>query len=72
MSGPNHWLSQIWAVLRGNAIKVTGYSVNAKVAVDHLADYHPEAAAWWREQTPKLLDGKRYFVFEADACEREP
>ncbi|QNA85105.1 hypothetical protein G4G27_14700 [Sphingomonas sp. So64.6b] len=50
---------------------MTGYLVNAKTAVDCLNEAHPEAAAWWREHTPRFLNGKRFFVFDADACELE-
>jgi hypothetical protein len=72
ISGPKSSLSQLWAVLTGKTFKVAGYAVNAKVAVACLADVHPEAAAWWQEHTPTLLTGRRYFVFDADACEPEP
>ncbi|MEG3143503.1 hypothetical protein U1839_02455 [Sphingomonas sp. RT2P30] len=69
LSGPRHWLSQLWDPVK--ASKIEGYLVNAKTAVDHLADHRPDAAAWWREHTPLLLNGKRYFVIDADSCERE-
>lgn len=72
LSGPHHGLSQVWALVTGKSSKMQGYLVNAKAAVDCLADTHPEAAAWWREHTPGLLNGKRYFVFDTDACERQP
>lgn len=71
LTGPHHWLSQVWALLSGNNFKVTGYAVNAKIAVDLLADCNPHAAAWWREHTPQMLNGRRYFVFDSAACERE-
>ena len=72
LTGPHHWLAQIWALLCGNSFTVKGYAVNAKIAVDRLADHSPEAAAWWREHAPLILNGKRNFVFDSPACEREP
>jgi hypothetical protein len=60
------------AQFAGKTAKATGYLVNARLAVDSLAEIHPEAAAWWREHTPRLLTGKRHFLFNIDACEREP
>jgi hypothetical protein len=69
LSGPQCALSQLWARIRGNTLKVNGYAVNAKAAVDCLASHHPGAAAWWLENTPYLLDGKRNFAFDANACE---
>lgn len=69
LSGPINVLSQICAVLRGKGSKVTGYAVNAKTAVDLLAEVQPEAAQWWRENTPRLLTDSRRFIFDAAACE---
>jgi hypothetical protein len=70
LSGPHNAIHQIWAILTGKSFLITGYSVNAKTAVALLAESHPEAAAWWREHTPKLIRGRRCFVFDSDACER--
>lgn len=72
LTGPHGWLSQIWATFSGKTFLVRGYMVNAKAAVDQLSDHHPSAAAWWREHTPHMLTGRRYFVFDAAACEQEP
>jgi hypothetical protein len=71
LTGPHSWLSQIWAIFSGKTFVVTGYLVNAKAAVDQLGDHHPSAAAWWREHTPRMLTGRRYFAFDAAACEQE-
>ena len=71
LTGPHHWLAQLWALASGKSEKVTGHLVNAKVAVDKLEQLSPDAAAWWREHAPHMLQGGRYFVFNADACERE-
>jgi hypothetical protein len=71
LSGPHSAFLQFWLLLVGRGQKVDGYVVNAKSAVDRLSEHHPEAAAWWREHTPRLLNGKRNFVFDADACEDE-
>jgi hypothetical protein len=70
-SGPTNAVLQLWALALGRSVKLSGYVVNAKEAVDRLDAVAPNAASWWREHTPKLLDGKRCFVFDADACERE-
>ena len=42
LTGPYDWLSQLWAVVRGSTIKVAGHAVNAKVAVDRLAEIDPQ------------------------------
>jgi len=72
LSGPSRWLPQLWALATGKTEKFEGYLVNAQAAVDLLAEVNPGAAAWWRKQTPELLNGKRCFVFDASAGEREP
>ena len=72
LSGPTNAFAQIWAVVRGKSFAMDGYSVNARTAVDLLAAANPEAARWWRKNTPKLLLGSRCFVFDAAACEILP
>jgi hypothetical protein len=72
LTGPRCRLSQIWAVPSGKTFLVSGYLVNAKAAIDQLADHDPPAAAWWREHTPHMLTGRRYFAFDAAACEQKP
>jgi hypothetical protein len=71
LTGPTNILLQRWALMRGRGVALTGYLVNAKVAVDLLETSSPQAAAWWRANTPKLLDKGRCFVFQATACELE-
>lgn len=68
LSAPRGWHREFWAILSGKTTKATGYLVNARQAVDQLATFHPEAAAWWREHTPQLVSGRRNFLFDVDAC----
>lgn len=56
------------AILLGRSQKVAGYRVEAKRAVDILATKSPEAAEWWRQNTPAFLERGRLFVFHAEAC----
>lgn len=58
----------LWAVICGRSEKIHGYRVEAKRAVDILAISSPEAAEWWRQNTPGFLRGGRLFVFHAEAC----
>lgn len=66
---PNSRLGQIWAILRGRSIKMTGYFVDARRAVDLLDDIRPEAAKWWRDNAPRMLDGAHYFIFDTPSSE---
>lgn len=69
LSGPTNSIIQIRDVLLGRARRTSGYIVSAKIAVDLLAQTQPAAAQWWRDNAPKLLSGKRDFLFDIDACE---
>jgi len=71
LSGPKNRVLRLWALVRGKGQSLTGYIVNAKEAVDRLQSVRPDAAEWWRQNAPALLDGKRCFVFDAAACEQE-
>jgi len=69
LTGPRTALGQWWARLRGRGLVFDGYLVDARTAVDVLAQSHPAAADWWRAHAPHLLDGRRNFIFDAAACE---
>ncbi len=68
ISGRWSCLGQLWDVIRGRAEAVSGYAVEAAVAVDILAVSNPDAALWWRENTPHLLAPQRCFVFHESVC----
>ena len=65
---PLSWPAQWATILRGRAERVAGYAVEAALAVGILAQANPEAAAWWRENTPHLIAPKRYLVFHEEVC----
>ena len=55
LTQPRSMLAQWWGLVRGRAEKVSGYVVEASAAMDILAMSSPEAASWWRENTPHLI-----------------
>jgi hypothetical protein len=69
LSGPTHLWQQLLMLATGRAERFDGYVVNAAHAVAILESYHPKAADWWYEHAPRMLDGWRNFVFDADCCE---
>ena len=69
LSMPQGILCQFWGLLTGRSVRLEGYVVNAKTAVDLLAESQPAAAEWWRHNTPGLIDRRGYFVFDEAACE---
>jgi hypothetical protein len=70
LSGPRTvWLSLLRLVL-GRARRAEGFPVETVAAIAILERTAPDAAAWWRTNTPHLLKPRRYFVFDASACQR--
>ena len=68
LSLPHSVLAQWLAVFRGRAELIAGYAVEALPAVNILGLAHPEAATWWRENTPHLIAPRRYLVFHEEVC----
>jgi hypothetical protein len=69
LSGPRGVLSTILHIILGRAHRIAGYSVEARVAFKKLEAHAPEAAAWWRLNTPHLEEGNYTLVFHHDVCE---
>jgi len=66
---PRSFLASFWRLLTGQTRRVTGYPVQVAGAMEALEKSSPQAAAWWRENTPDIISPSRLFVFDADACE---
>ena len=65
LSGPRSFLARLVALISGRLERRSGYAVETSTAVAILATTSPQAAAWWRENTPQLLRPGRYFLFPA-------
>jgi hypothetical protein len=65
---PRTWLAQWWGIVRGRAERISGYAVESIRAVDILSTSSPEAAEWWRQNTPDLIAKNRYLVFHEESC----
>jgi len=68
LSGAKSWIGCVWDMLRGRTERLTGYPVDTTIAVDCLATSNPDAANWWRVNTPHLFGRGRMLVFDMDAC----
>lgn len=66
---PPSFFASLWRLITGQSRKVNGYPVRVTSAIEELDKACPEAAMWWRENTPQLLSPSRLFVFDAKACE---
>lgn len=69
LSGPPNRLAAIWWGLLGRLEKKSGYAVEASAALAVLERTAPDAAAWWRENVPRLRGRERKFLFRASDCE---
>lgn len=63
LSGPKGILSCVLAMLTGKFERQSGFAVEVQAAIEALDKHSPDAADWWRRNTPHLLRGKQYFVF---------
>lgn len=50
----------------------TGYLVECIPAIEVLEKSSPDAAAWWRSNTPELLQAGQCFLFHESACHVAP
>ena len=52
LTGPKHFLAVVAALLAGRLETERGYCVLSVAAIDALEKSRPDAALWWRENTP--------------------
>ena len=69
VSGPRTRVGQLWRVVTGRAPKSMQYVIRIDDALAALERASPEAAAWWRANTPDLVGSRRLFGFAAEVCE---
>jgi hypothetical protein len=65
LTSPRGLVAMIKALLGGRIPYHEGYLVDALKAVEILEEVHPEAAAWWRKNTPHLMRPNRRLLFQA-------
>jgi len=66
LTGPRTLTGLLRALFQGEPIE--GYAVPVLPAIAILELAHPEAAAWWRANTPHLMRRGQHFVFSAEVC----
>jgi hypothetical protein len=64
LSVPVGRVRSLIALLSGKFKREPGYLVECMAAVEALSKASPEAANWWRENTPHLMKKGQYFVFQ--------
>ena len=69
LSGPKTFLAGLAGFLNGRYQRETGFLVPVLAALAVLEVASPEAAAWWRSNTPHLCKARRSFMFHAQVCE---
>jgi hypothetical protein len=69
LSGPRWLIARLWRLLTGQYHRYMQYAVPVDAALEELEWTAPDAAAWWRENTPHLIGRGRAFGFAAEVCE---
>ncbi len=68
---PGKWLC-LWYRLTGRVFEREGYRVPALQALEALEPVAPDAAAWWRTNTPHLFErtptSVQVLIFDAHVC----
>jgi hypothetical protein len=68
LSGPRTSFAVLGSLVRGRYRRRRGFTVNVLEAVAVLESASPEAANWWRVNTPHLMKPSRVFLFPDDVC----
>lgn len=55
-----------------NSAVVPGYAVDGRLAMEALAGRSPEAAAWWQQNAPHVVEPGYRLLFPAEVCEMPP
>ena len=71
LSGPRGRLGGILHILLGRTKSERGYRVKSAIAIDCLSKHAPDAAEWWRQNTPHLLKPNGVILFQEAACTGE-
>lgn len=68
LTGPRGLAERMVAILTRKTSVYRGYKVFVLDAINELSLHRPDAAQWWRENTPHLLNPNRKFVFSWESC----
>jgi hypothetical protein len=44
--------------------------VSSQLAIEILERSNADAGRWWRENVPRMVRSRRYFLFAPECCER--
>jgi hypothetical protein len=69
LSGPSGLMNELIRLLTFRFTIHNGYAVGVLAALETLEQSNPQAAHWWRINTPHLIRPQRYFLFPRDCCE---
>jgi len=47
-----------------------GFAVSSQIAIEILERSNADAGRWWRENVPRMVRSRRYFLFAPECCER--
>ncbi len=68
LTGPRGLFARLARLLRGELQEHSGFKVSVVQAVAILERASPDAAQWWRTNTPHLMKPWRCFLFPEHVC----
>ena len=69
LEGPPTFFGFLSRLFRGRVKVSQGFAVESNDAIAILQTKSPDAADWWRQNTPALLAARRCFLFQKEVCE---
>jgi hypothetical protein len=70
LDGSPTFLGFLGRLFRGHVSVSKGFAVEIGPAIAILEVKHPDAANWWKTNTPHLIRNKRSLLFQKDVCEQ--
>jgi hypothetical protein len=68
LTGLPSWMGAQAALWHGSTGHEKGYVVESSAALDVLAAANPQAAEWWRTNTPHLWERGKWLGFDEECC----
>jgi hypothetical protein len=72
LNGPKTYFRYILRFITGQCFDYEGYVVESATAIAILAQSNPEAADWWKKNSPHLLNPGQHFFMQAEFCQEVP
>jgi hypothetical protein len=69
LTGPQTIFGMLIGAFTGKLFFIRGYKISVLDAIEVLEKASPEAAAWWKLNTPHLAKPRKHFLFRKEECQ---